>query len=137
MNCWKPFRIPSAKKLRSRTFNIYYRHKILGDKKMIGGIGPNELLIIFAVIVLLFGATKLPELAKSMGKSMGEFKKAQKESEIELKQFERSLEDTTVEEKETKIKKRAEELGIDTEGKTDDELLDAIQDTLSKREEVN
>ena len=104
---------------------------------MIGGIGPNELLIIFAVIVLLFGATKLPELAKSMGKSMGEFKKAQKEAEIELKQFERSLEDTTVEEKETKVKKRAEELGIDTEGKTDDELLDAIQDTLSKREEVN
>ncbi|NYT00614.1 MAG: twin-arginine translocase TatA/TatE family subunit, partial [Methanocellales archaeon] len=47
---------------------------------MIGGIGPNELLIIFAVIVLLFGATKLPELAKSMGKSMGEFKKAQKEA---------------------------------------------------------
>ena len=100
---------------------------------MIGGIGPNELLIIFAVIVLLFGATKLPELAKSMGKSMGEFKKAQKEAEIELKQFERSLEDTTVEEKETKIKKRAEELGIDTEGKTDDELLDAIQDAMSKQ----
>ena len=101
---------------------------------MIGGIGPNELLIIFAVIVLLFGATKLPELAKSMGKSMGEFKKAQKEAEIELKHFERSLEDTTVEEKETKIKKRAEELGIDTEGKTDDELLDAIQDAMSKQE---
>jgi len=104
---------------------------------MIGGIGPNELLIIFAVIVLLFGATKLPELAKSMGKSMGEFKKAQKEAEIELKQFERSLGETTVDEKKIKIKKTAEELGIDTEGKTDDELLDAIQDTLSKREEVN
>ena len=102
---------------------------------MIGGIGPNELLIIFAVIVLLFGATKLPELAKSMGKSMGEFKKAQKEAEIELKHFEQSLEDTTVEEKETKIKKRAEELGIDTEGKTDDELLDAIQDAMSKQAE--
>ena len=100
-------------------------------------IGTTEILLIFGVIVLLFGATKLPELAKSMGKSMGEFKKAQREAELELKQFERSLEDTTVDEKETKIKKTAEELGIDTEGKTDDELLDAIQDTLSKREEVN
>ncbi|NYT00184.1 MAG: twin-arginine translocase TatA/TatE family subunit [Methanocellales archaeon] len=88
-------------------------------------------------MVLLFGATKLPELAKSMGKSMGEFKKAQKEAEIELKHFERSLGDTTLDEKKVKIKKTAEELGIDTEGKTDDELLDAIQDTLSKREEVN
>jgi sec-independent protein translocase protein TatA len=100
-------------------------------------IGTTEILVIFAVIVLLFGATKLPELAKSMGKSMGEFKKAQKEAEIELKHFERSLEKTTVDEKKIKIKKTAEELGIDTEGKTDDELLDAIQDTLSKREEVS
>jgi sec-independent protein translocase protein TatA len=65
---------------------------------------------------------------------MGEFKKAQKEAEIELKHFERSLEETTVEEKETKIKKRAEELGIDTEGKTEDELLDAIQEAMSKEE---
>ena len=100
-------------------------------------IGTTEILLIFGVIVLLFGATKLPELAKSMGKSMGEFKKAQKEAEIELKHFERSLEETTVDEKKVKIKKTAEELGIDTKGKTEDELLDAIQDTLSKREEVN
>ncbi len=100
-------------------------------------IGTTEILVIFGVIVLLFGATKLPELAKSMGKSMGEFKKAQREAEIELKHFERSLEETTVDEKKVKIRKTAEELGIDTEGKTDDELLDAIQDTLSKREEVN
>ncbi|MBC8229435.1 twin-arginine translocase TatA/TatE family subunit, partial [bacterium] len=59
-------------------------------------IGTTEILLIFGVIVLLFGATKLPELAKSMGKSMGEFKKAQKEAEIEMKHFERSLEETTV-----------------------------------------
>ncbi len=100
-------------------------------------IGTTEILVIFAVIVLLFGATKLPELAKSMGKSMGEFKKAQKEAELELKQFERSLESSTADEKKGKIKKTAKELGIDTEGKTEDELLDAIQETLSKREEVN
>ncbi|MDI6640050.1 MAG: twin-arginine translocase TatA/TatE family subunit [Methanocellales archaeon] len=99
-------------------------------------LGTNEILLIFAVILLLFGAAKLPELAKSMGKSMGEFKKAQREAELDLKKFERSLEGTTVEEKESKIKKMAEELGIETEGKTEDELLDAIQATLSKREKV-
>jgi len=47
-------------------------------------IGPNEIMIIGVIIVLLFGASKLPELARSVGKSMGEFKKAQREAEKEL-----------------------------------------------------
>jgi sec-independent protein translocase protein TatA len=42
-------------------------------------VGVPELLIILAVIVLLFGAKKLPELARSLGKSTGEFKKGIKE----------------------------------------------------------
>ena len=40
--------------------------------------GP-EWLIVLAVIVLLFGAKKLPELARSLGKSTSEFKKGLKE----------------------------------------------------------
>jgi sec-independent protein translocase protein TatA len=48
-------------------------------------IGTQELVIIFGVILLLFGASKLPELARSMGKAAGEFKKARMESENELK----------------------------------------------------
>ena len=44
--------------------------------------GPTELLVIFFIIILLFGASKLPELARSMGSSIGEFKKAQKESNL-------------------------------------------------------
>ncbi len=47
-------------------------------------IGTQELIIIFAVILLLFGASKLPELARAMGKSMGEFKKAKAETELEM-----------------------------------------------------
>jgi len=42
----------------------------------IQGIGGPELLIILVIILLLFGAKKLPELAKGLGKSMKEFKKA-------------------------------------------------------------
>ena len=38
------------------------------------GIGPTELMVIFLVILLLFGAKRLPELARSLGKSMNEFK---------------------------------------------------------------
>lgn len=45
------------------------------------GLGGPELLIILAVLILLFGATKLPQLAKGLGQSMKEFKKASKENE--------------------------------------------------------
>jgi sec-independent protein translocase protein TatA len=44
-------------------------------------LGPQELLIIFLIILLLFGAKKLPELARSLGKSTAEFKKGMKELE--------------------------------------------------------
>jgi sec-independent protein translocase protein TatA len=44
------------------------------------GLGGPELLIILAVLILLFGAKKLPELAKGLGKSVNEFKKASKEA---------------------------------------------------------
>ncbi|MFT4177131.1 MAG: twin-arginine translocase TatA/TatE family subunit [Luteolibacter sp.] len=49
-----------------------------------GPIGMPELIVIFLVIFLLFGAKKLPELAKGLGKSMGEFKKARDEFEHEI-----------------------------------------------------
>jgi sec-independent protein translocase protein TatA len=45
------------------------------------GIGTTELLIILLVVILLFGASKLPELARSVGVSMKEFKKATRESQ--------------------------------------------------------
>ncbi len=40
------------------------------------GIGMPELLIILAVALIVFGPKKLPELAKSLGRAMGEFKRA-------------------------------------------------------------
>jgi len=49
-----------------------------------GPLGPMEMGIVLFVIVLLFGAKKLPMLARSVGKSMGEFKKGRKEFEDEL-----------------------------------------------------
>jgi TatA/E family protein of Tat protein translocase len=50
----------------------------------IGPIGGPEMIMIFVVILLLFGAKKLPELARGVGKSMGEFKKAREEFEREI-----------------------------------------------------
>ncbi len=45
------------------------------------GLGTPEMLLIFAIVILLFGAKKLPELAKGLGKSMREFKKASNETD--------------------------------------------------------
>lgn len=45
----------------------------------IGMPGGPELLVIVFIILLLFGAKKLPELSRSLGKSLGEFKKGQEE----------------------------------------------------------
>jgi sec-independent protein translocase protein TatA len=42
--------------------------------------GGAELIIILFIVLLLFGAKKLPDLAGSMGKSMREFRKASKEA---------------------------------------------------------
>ena len=47
--------------------------------------GVPEILLIVFVIILLFGAKKLPELARSLGKSLNEFKKGQTESTPEEK----------------------------------------------------
>jgi len=43
-----------------------------------GRIGPTELVIILAIVVLLFGANKIPQLAKSVGEGIKEFRKSVK-----------------------------------------------------------
>ena len=52
---------------------------------MPAGIGLPELLIIFAVLLLLFGARRLPEMGRSLGRGMREFKDAVtgKDDEVE------------------------------------------------------
>jgi sec-independent protein translocase protein TatA len=51
----------------------------------IEGIGGPELMMIFFVVLLLFGGQKLPELARGLGKSVREFKKATAGVEEEIK----------------------------------------------------
>ena len=57
--------------------------------------GAQEGIIIFLVLLLLFGAKKIPELARGLGKSMGEFKKAREEFEGEVQ---RAADDVALEE---------------------------------------
>jgi sec-independent protein translocase protein TatA len=105
-------------------------------------LGTQELILIFGVAMLLFGANKLPELARSMGSSVGEFKKAQAESERNLKEFGKPLSEfstplTEPTASNSKIQETAEKLGIDIKDKTNDQLLDEIQKSVEKPKEIS
>ncbi|MDP1580633.1 MAG: twin-arginine translocase TatA/TatE family subunit [Candidatus Didemnitutus sp.] len=43
------------------------------------GVGPTELIIVLVILLLLFGGSKLPSLAKGLGQSIKEFKNAAKD----------------------------------------------------------
>ncbi len=51
-----------------------------------GNLGGPDLFIILLIVLVLFGAKKLPELARGLGQSMNEFKKAREEFDKELHQ---------------------------------------------------
>ena len=46
---------------------------------MLGSLGFPELLVIFVIALIIFGPRKLPEIGRSLGKSLAEFKKASNE----------------------------------------------------------
>ena len=52
---------------------------------LIGGLGTTEVILIVLVILLLFGAKRIPDLMKSMGKGVKSFKQGMKEVEDEIK----------------------------------------------------
>ena len=49
-----------------------------------GGIGGPEIFLILAVVLILFGAKKVPELARGMGQGIKEFKKASREVQDDI-----------------------------------------------------
>ncbi len=51
---------------------------------MLGQLGPMELIIIFGLVLLLFGAKRIPEIARGIGKGIREFKSATSEISREL-----------------------------------------------------
>ena len=45
---------------------------------MIGGLGMTELIVIFGIALLVFGASRIPEIARSLGQGIQEFRRAGK-----------------------------------------------------------
>jgi sec-independent protein translocase protein TatA len=64
---------------------------------MLGSIGMPELIIIFVIALIIFGPRKLPELGRSLGKSLAEFKRASNELRSTLE------EEIRVEEQKAKV----------------------------------
>ena len=59
-----------------------------------GAIQPIHLIIVLAIILILFGSTKIPQLMRGMGQGMGEFKKGIEESKTPPPPEEKTAETT-------------------------------------------
>ena len=94
---------------------------------MLGSIGMPELIIIFVIALIIFGPRKLPELGRSLGKSLAEFKRASNElrstleEEIRLEDQKSKVESSkTPETPVTPVEPHPEEaVGIGASGKVD------------------
>jgi sec-independent protein translocase protein TatA len=80
----------------------------------VGGLGPLEIGVILLLLVLLFGADKIPKLARSAGDAKKEFEKAKMEAEKEVKEYEQELEEEPQPEPEPQPQS-----GVETEEKGD------------------
>ncbi len=52
------------------------------------GMGPTELIVIFLIILILFGANRLPEIGRGLGKGIKNFRKSLKGEDEEIKELE-------------------------------------------------
>ncbi len=89
----------------------------------------QDLILILIVALFLFGPNKLPEMARSLGKAMGEFKKAQAQGEYEVKRIGESQDN-----KDMKIYNLAIEMGIDIKNKTSEQLIEEIRTKIKLKE---
>ena len=87
------------------------------------------ILLVAIIFIFIVGGAKLPELARSLGRAKGEFERGKMDIEREIR--EEKAKDAQKEEEAKKkdekdVKKAAKELGIETEGKSEEELKKEI-----------
>jgi sec-independent protein translocase protein TatA len=60
---------------------------------MFGNIGTGEILLILLIVLIFFGAKKIPDLAQGMGKGVREFRKAMRDVQDEIEKGDSSTEE--------------------------------------------
>ncbi len=90
--------------------------------------GTPEIIAIIVVVVLLFGAAAIPKLARGLGQAKGEFEKARREFDIEMKKAEKG-EHTAA--SEAQIRSTARDLGIEEEGRSLEDVKRDVQAKLA------
>jgi len=92
-------------------------------------IGVEWLWILLFILLLLVGSKKLPELAKAIGRATGEFQKGRAEIEREIREAAQKPPSPAGERE--RLERAARELGIQTEGKTVEQLKEEIAKAVS------
>ena len=99
--------------------------------------GSEWLIIIFVVLIVLLGTNRFPDVAKKMGKVVGEYNKAKNEVQKQMNDYAKSEDSTTnfsinkpVKTEREKLEIMAKSLGINYEGKTNSELKQIISSQM-------
>lgn len=77
--------------------------------------GGPEMIVILLVLVLLFGANKIPKLARSTGQAMGEFQKGRQELNEELEEMTDAEKEAAAEETTTESDEESDDVETETE----------------------
>jgi len=86
--------------------------------------GTEWLWVVIVLIAVFFGAGKIPEIARSIGRATGEFQKGKMEIEREIAQATKEVEKTP---ERLRLEEAAKVFGIDPTGKTDEQLREEIK----------
>lgn len=95
--------------------------------------GMEWIIIILVIVVIFFGAKKIPELARSMGRATSEFQKARVEAKRSLANETNNQEKAQQTIDREKLESIAETLGVDYSNKDDQDLKNAIDEELKKQ----
>jgi len=104
-------------------------------------IGPWEIALILVIVLILFGPKKLPELAKSVGDALRQYRMATEGSSTQIQKTTATPERTdlvsaTAKSDEQLLVETAKKLGISTEGKTAEQISNEIVKATEKKSET-
>ena len=97
-------------------------------------MGSEWIIIIFVALIVLLGTNKFPEVAKKIGKVVGEYKKAKNDMENQFKDLTNTNLDVSgpVKDERQKLETIAKTLGEDSSGKSDEQLRELISSKIGK-----